>query len=92
MPSASTVTSAAGNRSSANATSAMNTTASPTRNTVRDRGGKCGKSELANDGCSRCSPGAAPKSRMRSQSGPSPFRGVRWHPHSPQYSPAGTSV
>ncbi len=36
------------------------TTASPIRKTVRDRGGRLGNSELANDSCSRCSPGAAP--------------------------------
>ena len=66
-----------GIRSTAKATSASSTTISATRNTLRDRGGSCGNSELVSDGCSRCSPGAAPKLRGRNHSGPSPGRAFR---------------
>ena len=76
-PSAATVISAAGNRNIANATSATSTRPSPIRNAMRDRRGRCGNSELAMDGGSRCSPGAAPKARIRSQSGPFPRRSIR---------------
>ena len=91
-PSAATVINAAGIRSVANVTSPTTTRISTTRNGMRDRCGRCGNSELANDGNSRCSPGAAPYARIRNQAGPFPRLGVRWLPQSPQNSPAGTSV
>ena len=49
----------------------------------RERGGRCGNSELANAGRAGARPGAALKSRQRNQSGPSPRRGVRWHAAEP---------
>ena len=59
-PSAATVINAAGIRNVANVASAIKTRISTTRNGMRDRCGRCGNSELASDGNSRCSPGAAP--------------------------------
>ena len=73
-PSAATVINAAGIRNVANVTSPSKTRMSTTRNGMRDRCGSCGNSELANDGNSRCSPGAAPYARIRNQDGPFPRR------------------
>ncbi len=91
-PSAATVISAAGIRNVANVTRPISTSTSATRNGMRDRCGSCGNSELASDGSNRCSPGAAPYVRSRNQDGPSPGLAVSGSPHSPQYSPAGTSI
>jgi hypothetical protein len=78
-PNAPTAIRPAGSRRSTNAASANTQRTKTTRNSVRSRGGSCGNSELASDGRSTCSPGAAPNHLMRSHSGPSPRCGPCSH-------------
>src|SRR4051794_9257348 len=66
--------------------------ANPARNGTRDRGDRCGNSVLTKFSRSRCSPGEALYAPTRSHPGPLASCSSRGMPHSPQYSPAGTSV